>query len=140
MMETWELRQDIEDKLKDLYRISDHYIPLSQQARFSDYDNAKTAIQEMVDMFIANADIEDKLEELQKKYSALQEAIAEVSNELYAVGEIDTTDIDAEGCVKVSAVYIEGIDKDIASTAKKLEEMAGEDWDPDKKPAKQKRR
>jgi hypothetical protein len=65
-MTSAEIRWEIEEKLRDLYRITDMYVPLSQQGRFSDYDNAKEAVTDMMNDYILVGERAEELEEEDK--------------------------------------------------------------------------
>lgn len=139
-MTVQELTAEIDDKLKDLYRISDHYVPISAQGRFSEYDSAKEAIQELADMFIAQQEDIEKYEELQTKYHKLQEAIAEVSSDLEDVVEIDTEVTDGQGNVIISSGIADSINTDVNDAIKQLDKLSDADWEYEYPKTKQKRK
>lgn len=141
-MNSIEIRQEIEEKLKDLYRITDAYVPLSAQGRFSEYDNAKEAVVDMInDYIIVGEEIEKQrreYDELKLKYEKLQEEIQNVSNDLYTLPDLDTDNREDELSI-ISDNIIQQINDGIKETCEKLEELADEDWKPEIKSKKKKK-
>jgi len=131
-----EIQYDANEKLKEVCRIAEFYLPIGQQQRFGEWDSAKEALQDIIDEYVRLHEEMDEYELLQKKYSALQNELKLLSDELYAIDEIDTSEPDEERCVKISVMYAKSIDKDIATIASKLEDMSDEDWEPYKKKKK----
>lgn len=135
---TAELKEEVSQWFHQIEQEVD--LPKDYTQHFGKWDEFKTIIEEVLWEYDQVCEELDKQSEDAKKLIALQEAIAEVSNDLYTVGEIDISEPDEEGYVKVSAVYAESIDNEIADAAKLLEEMLEDNWEPYKKKAKNKRK
>lgn len=107
----WEMKTDVENILKDLFRITDRYVPLSQQGRFSEYDNAKEQLQEQLDTLLYIAEDEDKI---RGRIDTIKDDIQEVKKLLEDITEIgDSSDTDEEGNYIVSKGVLDDANKDI---------------------------
>ena len=75
----WKMKTDTENILKDLFRITDHYLPLSQQGRFSEYDNAKEQLQEQINdlLYIAEEEetVKNRLETIRGDIQKVKELL-----------------------------------------------------------------
>ena len=107
----WEMKTDVENILKDLFRITDMYVPLSQQGRFSEYDNAKEQLQEQLDTLLSIAEDGGKI---RGRIDTIKDDIQEVKELLEDITEIgDDGDADEEGNYIVSKMVLDDANKDI---------------------------
>ena len=90
-MTTNEIIQEIEEKLNDLYRIADLYVPLSAQGRFSDYDNAKEGILDFMNeytLLLESYDtIEEEKQEAEKSLKYIREDLEEIVRDIEGIDE-----------------------------------------------------
>jgi len=107
----WKMKTDTENILKDLFRITDHYLPLSQQGRFSEYDNAKEQLQEQINDLLYIAEEE---ETVKNRLETIRGDIQKVKELLEDITEIgDDGDTDEEGNYIVSKLVLDDVNKDI---------------------------
>lgn len=76
-------------------------------------------------MFLAGADNEDKLIELQKKFTVLQEEIAMVSDDMHTI-----PDIAIGGEVVLSDNVAQQIDDSVQEAIDRLDKLADSSWEP----------
>lgn len=120
-MTTNEIATEIEDKLKTLYRITDHYVPLSQQGRFSEYDSAKEAIQELADRFIWQQEDVEKYKDIIEE---VKDKVHEISDDMEAIDDIgDDADTDEDGNYIISQLVVKNLNADIAAAVKMLDKL-----------------
>ena len=90
-MTTSEIIQEIEEKLNDLYRIADLYVPLSAQGRFSDYDNAKEGILDFMNEYTLLLEgydtIEEEKQEAEKSLKYIREDLEDIISDVEGIDE-----------------------------------------------------
>lgn len=82
-----EQAQQADEKVKELFRICDTYIPVSMQARFTEYDQLRQDICGMIEDYWKGVDefreMEEKVDELEKWKEQATEALGGIWSQLH---------------------------------------------------------